>query len=178
MWKNLGWARLSTFALISMCGLSSACGSSSDSGGSAVLSEAPHCPSGMDALKIEGSIGDAVIDDTRSMNLNAGYENIGMPKFYTPLTNLVMLEPNQLALTINWADGLYDGQTGAITGGTLTLPANQSSAGATFCVSAGEVGFVSGGSEDGAFKFAITQVKSGADCSGAVTAVDVRGCYQ
>ncbi|MEO8903938.1 MAG: hypothetical protein ABI627_20655 [Polyangiaceae bacterium] len=178
MWKNLGWVRMGTFAWISSCGLCVACGSSSDSGASAVLTEAPHCPSGTDALKIEGAIGDAVIDDTRTSNLNAGYENIGMPKFSTPLSTLAMLEPNQLPITITWAQSLFDGQTGAITGGTLTLPADQPNASATFCISAGEVGFVSGGSEDGAFKFVVTQVKSGADCSGAATAVDLRGCYQ
>ncbi|MEP7051022.1 MAG: hypothetical protein ABJB12_11740 [Pseudomonadota bacterium] len=178
MRKSLGWARVGSLVWTASCGLCVACGSSSDGGGSAVLSQAPHCPSGMGALKIEGSIGDAVIEDIRGGNANAGDENIGMPKFTTPLSSLAMLDANQLPITITWDQSLFDGQTAAITGGTLSLPANQPNAGATFCLSAGEVGFVSGGAEDGAFKFAVTEVKSGADCSGAASTVDLRGCFQ
>ncbi|HWZ89505.1 MAG TPA: hypothetical protein VNW92_11665 [Polyangiaceae bacterium] len=160
------------------CVLCTACGSDSSAGaGAEVLAEAPHCLSGSDSLKIEGTIDSGTIDDTRTgSNVNAGYQNIGMPKFFTPIGPLSSLEPNQLALTVTWATGLFDGQTGAITGGSLTLPANHPNAGAEFCVTAGTVGFAQGGSEDGGLKFAVTQVKAGADCSGAASAVDLRGC--
>jgi hypothetical protein len=167
-----------------LCLLVAACGSTSDGAGGGsvsgadVLSQTPKCPAGADALKIEGTVDGAAIDDVRSADINAGYENIGMPNFYTPLSDLVSLAPNQLALTIDWSAGIFNGQTAPISGGAMTLPANHPDAGAKFCVSAGSVGFVDGGSEDSAFKFDITQVKAGADCSGAAMTVDLRGCYQ
>ena len=158
------------------CLLCGACGSDTEGSAGNVLAEAPHCPSGSDALKIEGTIDDGTIDDTRTTNINAGYQNIGMPKFFTPVAGLSSLQANQLAVTITWASTVINGQTAPITGGSLTLPANHPNAGAQFCVTAGEIGFVKGGSEDSAFKFAITQVKASADCSGAASAVDLRGC--
>ena len=157
--------------------LTAGCGSSSDAGGDSVLTQAPHCTA-PDILKIEGTIAGGTLDDTRTTNINAGYENIGMSKFYTPLATIQPLASNQLALTITWQNSLFDGASAAATGGTLTLPANHPTPGAQYCISAGRVGFVSGGDEDGAFKFAVTEVKAGADCSGPATAVDIRGCYQ
>jgi hypothetical protein len=142
-----------------------------------VLTEDPHCPSGSDALKIEGTIAGGTIADTRTTNINAGYENIGMPMFNTGPT-LGQPGDSELTLTLTWANALFNGQAGPITGGSLTLPPNHPDAGAQFCVTGGEVGFVDGGSEDKAFKFAITDVKAGADCSGAASSVDVRGCLQ
>jgi hypothetical protein len=130
-------------------------------------------------LKIEGTIAGGTIDDTRTTtNINAGLENIGMSKFYTPLGTLTPLASNQVALTITWQGSLFYGATATATGGTLTLPADHPTPGAQYCISAGRVGFVSGGQEDGVFKFDVTEVKAGADCSGAATAVDLRGCYQ
>jgi hypothetical protein len=169
------------FGVLFGCLSAVACGSASDGGaGSAagVLNQMPNCPTGADALKIEGSVDGGAIDDTRSSNINAGYENLNMPNFNTPLAGLASLEANQLALTIDWGTGIFNGQTAPITGGTMTLPANHPNPGAQFCVSAGTIGFVDGGSEDGAFKFDITRVKAGADCSGAALTVDLRGCYQ
>jgi len=157
--------------------LTAACGSGSDAGGDSVLSQAPHCGAA-DMLKIEGTIAGGTLDDTRTTDINAGLENIGMSKFYTPLTTLAPLANNQLALTITWKDSLFYGASAAATGGTLTLPANHPTPGAQYCISTARVGFVSGGDEDGVFKFAVTEVKAGADCSGAATAVDIRGCYQ
>jgi len=168
--RNRAWALGATL-------LTAACGSGSDAGGDSVLSQAPHCAAA-DTLKIEGTIAGGTIDDTRTNNINAGLENIGMSKFYTPLTNIQPLASNQLALTITWQNSLFYGASAAATGGTLTLPANHPTPGAEYCISAGRVGFVSGGDEDGVFKFAVTEVKSGADCSGAATPVDIRGCYQ
>jgi len=129
-------------------------------------------------LNIEGTVDGAAIIDDRTTNINASYENIGMPNFNTPLSTLAPLSGDELTLKIEWSMSLFNGQTAAITGGALTLPATHPDAGAQFCVSAGTVGFVDGGSEDNAFKFDITQVKAGADCSGAAMSVDLRGCYQ
>jgi hypothetical protein len=176
MRRALGFVRRGALvSVLPVCLLSVACGSSGDGSAAVsaadVLTEAPHCPSGANALKIEGAIDSGAIDDTRTTSINAGYQNVGMPKFSASAT-----DANQLAVTIDWAKTLFNGQTGAITGGNLTLPANHPNAGAQFCVTAGHVGFVSGGAEDSAFKFDVTQVKAGADCSGAATAVDLRGC--
>ena len=130
-------------------------------------------------LKIEGTIAGGAIADTRVDNdINAGLENFGMGKFSTPFSTLAPLASNQLAVTITWPSSLFDGASSAASGGTLTLPMDHPSPGAAFCISAGQVGFVSGGSEDGAFKFAVTEVKAGADCSGPATAADIRGCFQ
>jgi len=163
------------------CSLLTACGSSDDGGGSAsgLLSQAPHCPTGTDALKIEGTIAGGAIADSRiAPNINAGTENFTSGSFSTPVSNLAPVAANQLALTFAWPKALFFGETSAISAGNMTLPATHPQPGAAFCVSKGQVGYVDGGSEDGALKFAITEVKAGADCSGGATAVDLRGCYQ
>lgn len=164
----------------STCSLLVACGSSDgDSTAGGVLGQAPHCPMGTDALKIEGTIaGGAIADFRTSPNINAGQENVPSGKFYTPVSTFAPLESNQLALSFTWPNSLFFGQTSAISGGDLTLPAAHPQAGAKYCVSKGEVGFVDGGSEDGVLKFVISEVKAGADCSGAPTAVDLRGCFE
>lgn len=176
IWRSFG-------VCLSWCSCSAliACGSSDDGGGSgsALLAQAPHCPTGADALKIEGTIAGGAIADSRiTPNINAGTENLTSGRFSTPLSNLAPVAANQLALTFEWPKALFFGETSAISSGNMTLPATHPQPGAAFCVSAGQVGYVDGGSEDGALKFAITQVKAGADCSGAATAVDLRGCYQ
>jgi len=161
------------------CSLVVACGSSDEGGGpgAAVLTQAPHCSAGVDALKIEGTIAGATIDDSRfDNNINAGYENLSGGRFSTPFFAIAPLADNQLALTFEWTADLFFGQSSAISTGNLTLPATHPRAGAQYCISAGQVGFFDGGTEDGALKFAITEVKAGADCSGAVTVVDLRGC--
>ena len=178
MWEKSGISQWFAGCLtLCACTLAVGCGST-DEGGGGMLSQAPHCPTDSDVLKIEGTIAGAAIADTRTDEINAGYENLSGGKFYSPLSSFVPLASNQLGLTIEWAGSLFDGQTSAISVGNLTLPATHPQALAKYCVSAGQVGFVSGGSEDGAFKFAITEVKAGADCSGPATAVDLRGCYQ
>jgi hypothetical protein len=145
-----------------------------------VLSQDPTCPTDGNtvALKIEGSIAGGSIDDERTANISAGWVNTGMPKFFTPISDSEPLEANQIALTIDWGVSLLPGRTADLTGGRLTLPANHPDPGARFCVSAGTVGIVDGGREDGAIKFDVTEVKAGADCSGAATSADLRGCYQ
>lgn len=176
IWRSFGLC-LSSCA----CSLLVACGSSDAGGGAAsgLLSQAPHCPAGTDALKIEGTIaGGAIADSRATPNINAGTENFTSGRFSTPLSNLAPVADNQLALTFEWPKALLFGETSAISAGNMTLPATHPQPLAAFCVSAGQVGYVDGGSEDGALKFAITEVKAGADCSGAATAVDLRGCYQ
>lgn len=162
-----------------------AVGCGSDDGGSgtgptnsALFGQSPHCASNSDALKIEGTIAGAAIDDMRTTNINAGVVNIGSGQFLTPAVDLAPLASNQLTLTIDWSGSLSYGDRAEIAGGKLKLPATHPSAGSAFCVSAGEVGFVDGGNEDGSFKFAITEVRTGADCSGPAQAVDLRGCFQ
>jgi hypothetical protein len=177
MRDKFGFWRLSGPCLtLGTCSLLVACGGSDDST-TAVFTQAPHCPAGTDALKIEGTIAGGAIDDTRTgTTIDAGYENAVEGRFSTPLGNFAPLAMNQLALTFEWPHSLFDGQSSPISAGSMSLPSTHPQPGAAYCVSVGQVGFVDGGSEDGALKFAITEVKSGADCSGAAIAVDLRGC--
>jgi len=173
------WGFRGPWLTICTCASLVACGGSDGGAGTtaAVLTQAPHCPVGTDALEIEGTIAGAAIDDSRTPpNINAGYENAIRGRFYTPLSNLAPLASNQLTLTFDWPNSLSFGESSAISTGKLTLPATHPQASAVYCISAGQVGFVDGGSEDGALKFIITEVKSGADCNGAASAVDLRGC--
>jgi hypothetical protein len=174
------WGLFGRYLSLCSCSFLVACGSSDDSGAPAggVLSQAPYCPHGSDALKMRGTIAGGEIEDFRTSNINAGFENLSGGRFYTPTTNLAPLANNQLTLTLEWPGSLLLGDTAAISAGSLTLPANHPRAGAMFCVSAGQVGFVDGGAEDGALKFAVTELKAGADCSGEATEIDLRGCYQ
>ncbi len=141
----------------------------------------------MAALKIEGTVDGGAISDARTDDINAGLEQFGTNDFNTPLSDLAPLAANQVALRLTWANGLFDGSTSVGSGGAITLPATHPDAGKKFCVTRSEVGFVSGGSEDTAFKFAITEIQADPNpvnnlaevtCSGATQAVDVRGCYR
>jgi hypothetical protein len=174
------WALFARCLCWCSCSLLAACGSSDDSGAPemGLLTQAPYCVHGPDALKITGTIAGGEIEDFRTTDINAGFENLSGGRFHTPLTNLAPLANNQLTLTLEWPGSLANGHTSAISAGSMALPANHPRASAMFCISAGRVGFVSGGAEDGALKFAITEVKAGADCSGAAEAIDVRGCFQ
>lgn len=168
-----------------------ACGSSDGgSGASGVLGQALHCPE-MSVLRIEGRVGAGEIADTRlDSNINAGLENIGSPRFYTPVSTLAPLAGNQLDLELNWPSSLFYGDTSAADG-ILTLPANHPDANKSFCVTKAEVGFVDGGVEDGVFKFAVSELKScqprggypqpynpPSDPSDEKLAVDIRGCFR
>ena len=164
------------------CSLVAACGGddggdTNSNGSSDLLSQAPHCSNSADDFRVEGTLDGVAIDDHRTTNINAGLVNIGSPAFDTPFSNLATLAANQIELHLTWKNSLFDGSKGPLTGQTLVAPANHPRAGQELCVIAGEVGFVSGGSEDGVFKFRITQVSAGSDCSSSVP-VDLRGCMQ
>jgi hypothetical protein len=141
-----------------------------------VLSQAPHCPAGTDALRIEGTLDGAVVDDQRTPGTNSGYTNFGEPSFDTPFSNLAALAPNQLEIHFTWKQSLFFGQADAMLGGSVVAPSGAAHAGQTLCITSGDVGFVDGGSEDGAFKFRVLGLKAGADCAGEVVPVDIRGC--
>jgi hypothetical protein len=141
-----------------------------------VLTQAPYCPYGSRALKISGTIGGVAIEDSRTGSIDVGLAN-DQGSFFTPNEYVIPLADNQLALSILWPRNLTPGNVVAISQGNVTPPANHQ-AHLRSCIWSGQVGFVEGGAEDGAFKFAVTRVKAGVDCSGEVTPVDVRGCYQ
>lgn len=162
-------------------GLTSACGggdSDDAGGGSGLLSQSPHCPMGTDALRIEGSIDGAAVDDQRSTNINAGLVNFGDSTFDSPLGTLLPLQPSELEIHLKWMGSLVYGESGTTTGGTLVAPAGAAHAGQTLCISKGAVGFAEGGSEDGVFKFKVSELRAGADCMGEIVPVDLRGCYE
>lgn len=181
MWWTWAGRGLSIFAF--SCALQACGGSDADgpSGGAAgLLSQAPHCPTGTDALRIEGTVDGATVNDQRTAGdqINAGYENFAMPAFDTPLTNLVALPASGLEIHFGWTQSLAYGETDTINAGTLVAPSSAVHAGQTLCITAGEVGFVDGGAEDGTFKFRVTALRAGADCMGEVVPVELRGCYE
>lgn len=156
--------------------LAAGCGGGDDSNGSpqgGVLVQAPHC---LDSFQVEGTLDGVAVDDLRTTNVNAGLVNIGTPKFDTPISTLVPLASNQIELHLTWTGSLAYGDFAPLTGKSLVAPANHPRAGQQLCITDGEVGFASGGREDGGFKFHITKLRSGADCSVDVP-VDLRGCF-
>lgn len=172
-----------------------ACSSASEQPG--LLGQSPNCPE-PSVLRVEGTINGKALSDSRTSNINAGLTNLGSPQFRTPFSSLASLERNQVGLDITWANSLADGDVAAITSGVLRAPADSphvSSDGvydiSSYCVTQGEVGFVSGGPEAGVFKFVITELwnSSGSyfplPCptepevgTGEKVAVDVRGCFR
>lgn len=161
------------------CSLLAACGGSSDSSapGGELLTQAPHCSSTEGDFRVEGMLDGVAVVDHRTTSINAGLVNIGEPRFDTPFSNQASLAADEIELHLTWKDGLFDGATGPLTGKTLVVPANHPRAGQQLCVTQGEVGFVSGGTEDGVFKFRISKLSAGSDCSVDVP-VDLRGCMQ
>lgn len=176
----LSWAGRALSLLVFSCSLQ-ACGGGDDGpsgGGSGLLSQSPHCPVGTDALRMEGTVDGAVVNDQRTDNSNAGLVNIGQPSFDTPFTNLAPLGATQLEIHFGWMQSLLYGQTDEMTTGTLVAPSGAAHAGQTLCITSGDVGFVDGGTEDGAFKFRVTELRAGADCLGDIVPVELRGCFQ
>ncbi len=151
----------------------------SSQGGSGLLSQAPHCPAMTNALKIQGTLDGSSIEDIRSTNINAGYVNFGQAYFATPFVELATLADGQVGLRLEWLNApIAHGETTPASSGFVTAPSNHPRAGEKLCVTSGQIGFVQGGEEDGAFKFAVTGARTGADCTGSDLAVDLRGCYQ
>src|SRR5262249_26008559 len=142
----------------------------------ALLGQAPHCEAGGDSFHVEGTLDGANIDDRRTTSTDIGLVGLPMPRFDTPYAGIAMPGPDQIELHLKWAKALGYGQTDSTTGDYLKPPMTHPRAGEKLCITAGEVGFVDGGSEDGVFKFHITGVASGADCATSVP-VDLRGCY-
>lgn len=154
------------------------CGDGGDGGGDkpSLLAGAPHCMGDAPVFHVQGTLDGVSIDDARSTNSNVGLVNIGTPSLDTPFSTSVSLAANQVELHLKWMTSLAYGQTGAATGDYLMPPSSHPRAGEKVCISAGQVGFVDGGSEDGGFKFHITQARAGAGCSVDVP-IDLRGCF-
>jgi hypothetical protein len=180
---RLTWVGRGLSLVAFACALQACGGGDGDgpSGGAAgLLSQAPHCPAGTDALRIEGTVDGATVNDQRTASdqINAGYSNFTMPTFDSPLTDIVPLPASQLELHFGWAQSLAFGQTDTIEAGTLVAPSGAAHAGQTLCITGGQVGFVDGGAEDGVFKFRVSALRAGADCTGEVVPVELRGCYE
>jgi hypothetical protein len=146
--------------------------------GSGLLSQAPHCPAGTSALRLEGTVDGVTVDDSRSTNLNVGLTNFGASTFDSPFSNAFPLQPSELEIHLKWANSVVHGQTGPTTGGSLVAPAGATQAGRTLCITEGAIGFVDGGSEDGVFKFKVSGARAGADCTGEAVTVALRGCFE
>lgn len=151
-----------------------ACGSD-DAGG--LLTQAPRCVGATDELNIEGTLDGASILDRRTSNINAGLVNLGEPRFDTPAVELAPVAAGQVELHLKWTRSLAFGESERMQRGFMTAPSTHPRAGESLCITAGEVGFVDGGEEDGVFKFRIDEVRQGADCNGAVLPVAVSGCF-
>jgi len=176
-----GSARARAMTVVACLGLFPACSGSDakdPAGGAGVLSQSPHCPAGTSALRLEGTVDGATVDDSRSSNLNVGLTNFGSSSFDSPFSDAVPLQPSQLEIHLKWASSVAYGQTAPTTGGSLVAPAGATQAGRTLCITEGAIGFVDGGSEDGVFKFKVSGARAGADCAGEAVTVALRGCFE
>jgi len=82
------------------------------------------------------------------------------------------VDPAVPDLTLKWAKGLNNGESGAATG-TLIMPTGGPLSGKTLCLGSGSrVSF----DQDGVVGFKLEGLKSGADCSVPVTG-SLRGCW-
>jgi hypothetical protein len=170
--------------VLAVPGLVPACsGGDSDGGGDdALLSQAPQCPAGEAALRIEGSIDGSTVNDQRTSNFSVGLTSSVASSFDSPARNVVgnlipEPQPSEVEIHLRWAGNVSDGQTSPTTGGSLVAPPGTAYAGQTLCITEGAVGFVDGGGEDSVFKFKVSGLRAGADCMGAVVPVELRGCY-
>jgi hypothetical protein len=128
-------------------------------------------------VRVEGNVSDGALADVRTSNANAGLTQLGTSEFKTPFSAQGTLPDSALAITLDWSGIIAHGQTAPVTSGQFTLPVTHPLAGQTWCIQAAQIGFVDGGAEDGTFKFAVTTATPNADCSGAATPVDIRGCF-
>jgi hypothetical protein len=158
-------------------------GGDANGGDDALLSQAPQCLAGETALRIEGSIGGSPVNDQRSTNVSVRITNSVTSTFDSPAGNVVgnlipQPQPSEVEIHLEWSGTVSVGQTSPITGGSLVAPSGTPYAGQTLCITEGAVGFVDGGSEDGVFKFEVSELRGGADCTGEVMPVELRGCYE
>jgi hypothetical protein len=140
-----------------------------------VLTEAPHCDSGMFGQWLAvGTVGSVTINEMPTQGTAfLGYSQGTVSNFDDPSSG--ELPSTNIGLNFTWAGGVSFGDTAPITGGALTLPVAQG--GQAYCITQGEIGFVSGGAEDQVFKFAITAAIPGTSCTGTPVSIDLRGCY-
>jgi len=157
---------------------SSGDGDSNGGAGDAFLSQAPHCSAGQVALRIEGSIDGATVNDQRSTNISAALTHSGDSTFDSPFGNVAPPEPSELEIHLKWARNVLDGQTSPTSGGSLVAPAGAAHAGQTLCITQGSVGLGDAGNEDGVFKFEVSELRTGADCMGEVVPAQLRGCFE
>jgi hypothetical protein len=159
-----------------MSGAAGATNGGASGASSAVLTEAPHCDSGMLGQWLAvGSVGSVTINEMPTPgSAFLGYSQGSAPEFNDPSSGT--LPSTRIGLDFTWANSLPFGDTAPITGGTLTLPVAQG--GQAYCIAQGEVGFVNGGAEDEVFKFAITAAVPGASCTGTPVSIDLRGCLR
>jgi hypothetical protein len=142
----------------------------------AVLTEAPHCESGMLGQWLAmGTVGSVTINEMSTPgSAFLGYSQGTPSNFVDPSSGA--LPSTRMGLDFSWAESVSFGKTAPITGGTLTLPVSQG--GQAYCITQGEVGFVSGGAEDQVLKFAITAAIPGTSCTGTPVSIDLRGCLR
>jgi hypothetical protein len=113
----------------------------------------------------------------------AAADQFGNSTFDSPAGNVVgdlipEPQPSELEIHLRWAGNVSNGQTSPTTVGSLVAPAGTASAGQTWCITQGAIGFADGGSEDGVFKFKVSELRAGADWGmGEVMPVELRGCY-
>jgi hypothetical protein len=129
---------------------------------------------------MEGTVDGATVNDQRPLNgqINAGFQNLSQLEFDTPFSNLATLPASGIEIHFTSTKSLFNGQTTTIASGTLVAPSGAAHAGQALCITAGQVGIVDGGSEDGALKFLVTGLRAGADCMGDVVPAELRGCFQ
>lgn len=139
---------------------------------SALYAQAPHClvAAGF-AFHLQGTVDGAAVQDDRTTGLNAGFE---IRKFTTPAGD-VPLPPAQVKLSFEVSQTLNYGEGAAIITGQIVPPVGHPRAGQPLCITDGIAGLPSDRAE-GALKFWIRGARSGADCSGPVVQIDLRGC--
>jgi hypothetical protein len=191
-WVRCRVAALAVPCLISACSADEFNGGRDESNGGgdesnggrddALLSQTPHCQAGETALRIEGSIAGSTVNDQRSTNISVHLTTSVTSTFDSPAGNVFgnlvpKPQPSEIEIHLKWAGSVSVGQTSPTTGGNLVAPAGTAYAGQTLCITQGAIGFGEGGSEDGVFKFKVSELRAAADCQGEVLPVELRGCY-
>jgi hypothetical protein len=144
-----------------------------DADKTALFEQAPHCTDF--SFRLDGTLDGKAIEDVRTNNFNAAFQNGSPFHFYTPEGN-VPLAAGQVAMTFESALGLVNGAARKMSKGTLVPPAGFSHAGEELCITEGALGFPKEGDERGVLKFWVHAARLGPDCAGAEVPVELRGC--